>query len=98
MIVIGLALLWLVSVPVLAPAQSLKEIRVGSTDITVSNFWIFYARDRKFFEAEGFDMKMVIIKTEAALAAMAAGDLDYSTFSTSSVEGTLRACRCAFWP
>ena len=27
MIVIGLALLWLVSVPVLAPAQSLKEIR-----------------------------------------------------------------------
>ena len=90
MIVIGLALLWLVSVPVLAPAQSLKEIRVGSTDITVSNFWIFYARDRKFFEAEGFDMKMVIIKTEAALAAMAAGDLDYSTLSTSSVEGTLK--------
>lgn len=90
MTVIGLALLLLVSAPVLAPAQSLKEIRVGSTDITVSNFWIFYARDHKFFEAEGFDMKMVIIKTEAALAAMAAGDLDYSTLSTSSVEGTLK--------
>jgi ABC-type nitrate/sulfonate/bicarbonate transport system substrate-binding protein len=90
MSVIGLAVILVLSVPVLASAQSLKEIRIGSTDITVSNFSSFYARDRRFFEAEGFDMKMVIIKTEAALAAMAAGDLDYSTLSTSSVEGTLR--------
>jgi NitT/TauT family transport system substrate-binding protein len=75
---------------VFAPAQTLREVRLGSTDITVSNFCSFYARDRKFFEAEGLDMKMVIIKTEAALAAMATGDLDYSTLSTSSVEGTLK--------
>jgi ABC-type nitrate/sulfonate/bicarbonate transport system substrate-binding protein len=33
---------------------------------------------------------MIIIKTEAALAALTAGDLDYSTLSTSSVEGTLK--------
>ena len=90
MSVIGLAMFFIVFSPVLASAQYLKEIRIGSTDITVSNFCSFYARDRKFFEAEGFDMKMVIIKTEAALAAMAAGDLDYSTLSTSSVEGTLK--------
>ena len=88
--VIGLAVLLLMSSAVLAPAQTLKEVRLGSTDITVSNFCSFYARDRKFFEAEGLDMKMVIIKTEAALAAMATGDLDYSTLSTSSVEGTLK--------
>jgi ABC-type nitrate/sulfonate/bicarbonate transport system substrate-binding protein len=81
-------------VVILAPGfalpQALKEVRLGSTDITVSNFCSFYARDRKFFEAEGLDMKMVIIKTEAALAAMASGDLDYSTLSTSSVEGALK--------
>ena len=88
--VIGLALFLLMSSAVLAPAQTLREVRLGSTDITVSNFCSFYARDRKFFEAEGLDMKMVIIKTEAALAAMATGDLDYSTLSTSSVEGTLK--------
>ena len=88
--VIGLALLLLMSSAVFAPAQTLREVRLGSTDITVSNFCSFYARDRKFFEAEGLDMKMVIIKTEAALAAMATGDLDYSTLSTSSVEGTLK--------
>ena len=49
MIVIGLALLWLVSVPVLAPAQSLKEIRVGSTDITVFKFLdLLRARSKVF--------------------------------------------------
>ena len=88
--VIGLALFLLMSSAVIAPAQNLREVRLGSTDITVSNFCSFYARDRKFFEAEGLDMKMVIIKTEAALAAMTTGDLDYSTLSTSSVEGTLK--------
>lgn len=88
--VFGIALCLTAVLPVFASAQTLKEVRLGSTDITVSNFCSFYARDRKFFEAEGLDMKMVIIKTEAALAAMAAGDLDYSTLSTSSVEGTLK--------
>ena len=73
-----------------ATAQPLKEIRIGSSDITVSNLCTFYARDRRFFEAEGMDVKIVIIKTEAALAALTLGDLDYSTLSTSSIEGTLK--------
>jgi NitT/TauT family transport system substrate-binding protein len=76
--------------PILASAQALKEVRVGSSNVSVTNVVAFYARDRKFFEAEGFDVKMIIIKTEAALAALTAGDLDYSTLSTSSIEGTLK--------
>ena len=88
--IVSFALFLLTLLPVLALAQTLREVRLGSTDITVSNFCSFYARDRKFFEAEGLDMKMVIIKTEVALVAMASGDLDYSTLSTSSVEGTLK--------
>jgi len=89
-ILIALTFFLVILFPSFALPQALKEVRLGSTDITVSNFSSFYARDRKFFEAEGLDMKMVIIKTEAALAAMASGDLDYSTLSTSSVEGTLK--------
>jgi len=79
----------LISAP-FAAAQPLKEIRIGSSDITVSNLCTFYARDRKFFEAESIDVKIVIVKTEAALAALTLGDLDYSTLSTSSIEGTLK--------
>jgi NitT/TauT family transport system substrate-binding protein len=76
--------------PFLAAAQPLKEIRIGSSNISVTNVCAFYARDRKFLEAEGFDAKIIIVKTEAALAALAAGELDYSTLSTSSIEATLK--------
>lgn len=90
MSLIRLVLVSMLCSPILASAQALKEVRVGSSNISVTNVVAFYARDRKFFEAEGFDVKMIIIKTEAALAALTAGDLDYSTLSTSSIEGTLK--------
>jgi len=85
-----LMLLWICISPRLAAAQSLKEIRIGSSDITVSNLCTFYARDRKFFEAEGIDVKIIIVKTEVTLAALRAGDLEYSTLSTSSIEAALK--------
>lgn len=90
MMLLILVLLAVCMAPPFAAAQSLKEIRIGSSDITVSNLCTFYARDRKFFEAEGIDVKIITIKTEVALAALRAGDLDYSTLSTSSIEGTLK--------
>lgn len=90
MSLIRLILVSMLCSPILASAQALKEVRVGSSNVSVTNVVAFYARDRKFFEAEGFDVKMIIIKTEAALAALTAGDLDYSTLSTSSIEGTLK--------
>ncbi len=82
-------LIVIVTLPPPAAAQ-LKEIRIGSSNISVTNLASFYARDRKFFEVEGFDVKMIIIKTEAALPALTAGDLDYSTLSTSAIEATLK--------
>jgi ABC-type nitrate/sulfonate/bicarbonate transport system substrate-binding protein len=88
--VVLLAFFWFLFFPYGAIAQPLKEIRIGSSDITVSNLCTFYARDRKFFEAEGIDVKIIIVKTEAALAALGVGDLDYSTLSTSSIEATLK--------
>ena len=75
--------------PDFAAAQALKEIRVGSSNISVTNVVAYYAQDRKFFQAEGFDVKMIIIKTEATLPALVAGDLDYSTLSTSAIEAAL---------
>jgi ABC-type nitrate/sulfonate/bicarbonate transport system substrate-binding protein len=86
----GLSLFCVLLSTGIAAAQPVKEIRIGSSDITVSNLCTFYARDRKFFEAEGLDAKIIIVKTEAALAALNAGDLDFSTLSTSSIEGTLK--------
>jgi ABC-type nitrate/sulfonate/bicarbonate transport system substrate-binding protein len=69
--------------------QALKEIRIGTSDVTSTNFSIYYAKDRRFFEKEGLDPKMIIVKAEAILAALSVGELGYTTFSTSAVEATL---------
>lgn len=70
-------------------AQAGREIRIGTSDVTSTNFAIYYARDRKFFEKEGLDPKMIVVKAEAILAALSAGELGYTTFSTSAIEATL---------
>ena len=90
MILIKLAFLSILISPPFAEAQTLKEIRFGASNISVTNLVAFYARDRKFYEAEGFDAKMIVVKTEVALAALMNGELDYSTFSTASIEATLK--------
>jgi NitT/TauT family transport system substrate-binding protein len=72
-----------------AGAQPLKEIRIGSSNISYTNFSTFYARDRKFFEKEGLSPKIIVVKTEAALPAMATGQLDYTTLTTSTIEAVL---------
>ena len=75
--------------PGLGPAQPLKEILIGSSNISYTNFSTFYARDRKFFEKEGLSPKIIVVKTEAALPAMATGQLDYTTLTTSTIEAAL---------
>jgi len=71
-------------------AAQLAEVRIGSSDISFSNFSTFYARDRGLFEREGIDAKLILVKTEAAVAAQSAGDLDYTTFSTSVIDAAVK--------
>lgn len=73
-----------------ALAAQLAEVRIGSSDISFSNVSVFYARDRGLFEKEGLDAKLILVKTEAALAAQSAGDLDYTTFSTSVIDAAAK--------
>ena len=75
-----------VAVQTMAATQALKEIRIGSSDVTSTNFSIYYAKDRKLFQKEGLDPKMIIVKAEAILAALSAGELGYTTFSTSAID------------
>jgi ABC-type nitrate/sulfonate/bicarbonate transport system substrate-binding protein len=72
-----------------AGTQPLKEIRIGTSDVTSTNFSMYYAKDRRFFERAGLGPKMIVVKAEAILAALSAGQLGYTTFSTSAVEATL---------
>jgi len=75
----------------LAEAQPLKEVRIASsTTVSFTNLSTFYARDRRFFEKEGLDIKIIVVQTNAALAALVTGNVDYTTLSTSTIEAALR--------
>ncbi|MBI4528469.1 MAG: ABC transporter substrate-binding protein [Deltaproteobacteria bacterium] len=74
-----------------AEAQPLKEVRIASsTTVSFTNLSTFYARDKGFFEKEGLDTKIIVVQTNAALAALVSGNVDYTTLSTSAIEAALR--------
>src|ERR1043166_9106129 len=83
-------LVGLIFLPVTGLTAQLAEVRIGSSDISLSNVSTYYARDRGLFEKEGLDAKLILVKTEAALAAQSAGDLDYTTFSTSVIDAAAK--------
>ncbi len=76
--------------PALVAAQPLQEIRIGSSVVGFSSFLTYFACDLKFFEKEGLDAKVVYMQTNVALAALTAGNVDYSNLATSAIEGALK--------
>ncbi len=71
--------------------QPLQEIRIASsTTVSFTNLSTFYARDRGFFEKEGLDINIIVVQTNAALAALVTGNVDYTTLSTSAIEAALK--------
>ena len=86
----GLVLTFTIGFARCSTAQTLQEIRIGSSVIGFSSLMSYFARDRKFFEKEGFDAKIIYAQTNVGLAALVAGNFDYSNLSTSAVEATLR--------
>jgi ABC-type nitrate/sulfonate/bicarbonate transport system substrate-binding protein len=81
-------------VGILAPqsgfGQPLQEIRIGSSVIGFSSLMTYFARDLKFFEKEGLDPKIIYAQTNVVLAALTAGNLDFTNLATSGVEASLR--------
>jgi taurine transport system substrate-binding protein len=82
--------MWLMAFPRSGAAQALQEIRIGSSVIGFSSLMSYFARDLKFFEREGLDAKIIYAQTNVGLAALTAGNFDYSNLTTSAVEATLR--------
>jgi NitT/TauT family transport system substrate-binding protein len=87
---IAIALMWLMAFPRAGAAEALQEIRIGSSVIGFSSLMSYFARDLKFFEREGLDAKIIYAQTNVGLAALTAGNFDYSNLTTSAVEATLR--------
>lgn len=88
--VAAITLMCFISWPRPGAAQALQEIRIGSSVIGFSSLMSYFARDFKFFEREGLDAKIIYAQTNVVLAALTAGNFDYTNLATSAVEATLR--------
>jgi ABC-type nitrate/sulfonate/bicarbonate transport system substrate-binding protein len=88
--VAGITLACVIACPRSGAAQGLQEIRIGSSVIGFSSLMSYFARDLKFFEREGLDAKIIYAQTNVVLAALTAGNFDYTNLATSAVEATLR--------
>jgi ABC-type nitrate/sulfonate/bicarbonate transport system substrate-binding protein len=88
--IVAAVLIVLVVSPGRVAAQALQEIRIGSSVIGFSSLMTYFARDQKFFAKEGFDAKIIYAQTNAILAALAAGNVDYTNLATSAAEAALR--------
>lgn len=86
----GMALTFVIGWPRWGVAQSLQEIRIGSSVIGFSSLLSYFARDYKFFEKEGLDVKLIYAQTNVVLAALTSGNFDYTNLATSAVEASLR--------
>lgn len=76
--------------PKLTAAQPLKEVRITTSLFGPATFLPYYAHDKRFFEQEGLDVKMILSKAEASIAAMVAGDAQYTTMAVTAVEAAVR--------
>jgi ABC-type nitrate/sulfonate/bicarbonate transport system substrate-binding protein len=88
--IVAAVLIVLVVSPGQVAAQTLQEIRIGSSVIGFSSLMTYFAHDQKFFAKEGFDTKIIYAQTNAILAALAAGNVDYTNLATSAAEAALR--------
>lgn len=73
--------------PVQRSSEAAEKIRIGIPVMAMSQLPILLAKEKKLFEAEGFEPEVIQIRTALALPALLGSDLDFTT----SAETTIRA-------
>jgi NitT/TauT family transport system substrate-binding protein len=74
-------------VPGFSSTAKAEKIRIGIPVMALSQLPILLAKDKKLFDAEGFQPEIIQIRTALALPALISADLDFTT----SAETTIRA-------
>lgn len=71
-------------------AQTLKQVRLGSSSTNVSFLAIYTALHRGFYKDEGIDLEIIQMAANLTSAAVMSGDLDYSAAVTGLIGGAVR--------
>lgn len=71
-------------------SQERRKIRISNATLSYSALPLIAAREWKLFQEQGLDVEIILMRSAAAVAALASGDLDYqSGVGPASVSATL---------
>ena len=83
-------LIFLLSVPAFGNAQERRKIRISNATLSYSALPLVAASEWKLFQEQGLDVEIILMRSAAAAAALASGDLDYqSGIGPASISATL---------
>ncbi|MBI2849029.1 MAG: ABC transporter substrate-binding protein [Chloroflexi bacterium] len=71
------------------PAQKLEKVKLqlSSKAGTFLNFYL--GKEKGIYQQEGIDLELLVVKASLAMAALMAGELDYTSAGTSTLESGL---------
>jgi len=73
-----------------ADAQERRRIRISNATLSYSALPLVAAREWNLFQEQGLDVKIILMRSAAAVAALVSGDLDYqSGIGPASISATL---------
>ncbi len=83
-------LMGLVFIPTHGYSQERRKIFISNATLSYSALSLVAAREWKLFQEQGLDVEIILMRSAAAAAALASGDLDYqSGTGPASVSATL---------
>ena len=78
------------AVPTNSYSQERRKILISNATLSYSALPLVAARQWKLFQEQGLDVEIILMRSAAAAAALASGDLDYqSGIGPASVSATL---------
>jgi ABC-type nitrate/sulfonate/bicarbonate transport system substrate-binding protein len=74
-----------------ADAQERRRIRISNATLSYSALPLVAAREWNLFQEQGLDVKIILMRSAAAVAALVSGDLDYqSGIGPASISATFK--------
>jgi ABC-type nitrate/sulfonate/bicarbonate transport system substrate-binding protein len=85
-----ISLIVIFAVPAKGSCQDRRRIRISNANLSFTALPLVAAREWKLFDQQGLDIEIILMRSAAAAAALASGDLDYqSGIGTASVSASL---------
>ena len=85
-----LIVLIIFSIPAQSQAQERRKIRVSNANFSFTALPLLAARDWKLFTEQGLDVEIILMRSAASAAALASGDIDYTSgIGSASISATL---------